>query len=171
MRRIVARTDDDQVVLEPGLRIHGVAVGHEIDDGVAGMHGDQVRLPFAKGVGDDVLGPHGDDLDLVAVPGGLLESLRQGLPESGFDHAADDRHADLLRMSRQDARTVPHPASSASEARQPSDRQGGTRVYLQLTTAHGVCLLLFLCLHCVLSELARVQRACSKARSVSDARN
>ena len=76
--RIVARTDDDQVVLEPGLRIHGVAVGHEIDDRVAGVHGDQVRLPLAKGVGNDVLGPHGDDLDLVAVAGGLLENARPG---------------------------------------------------------------------------------------------
>ena len=100
------------------------------------------------------LGPHGDDLDLVAVPGCLLKSLRQGLPEPRFHHAANDGHADLPRGARQNARAL------SAAGRQGGEEQDGRRLKRESRA-----------LHCVLSDLARVQRARSRARSVSVARN
>ncbi len=84
--------DDDEVVAEPGLGFHGVAVGDEVDDGVAGVHGNDVGFPGFEGVGDDVFGAGGDELDFIS--GFLFEAFAEGFPEAGFDHAADDVDAD-----------------------------------------------------------------------------
>ncbi len=66
-RGIVVRPDDHHVVFQPRLRVAGVAVGHQVDDRVAGMHRDQVGLAAAEGGGNDVFGSGGDNLDLVAA--------------------------------------------------------------------------------------------------------
>ena len=55
--RVRLGTDQHQVVLQPRLRIDGVAIGHQIDDRVAGVHGDQVGLAGPERYRDRTFGP------------------------------------------------------------------------------------------------------------------
>src|SRR4029450_11639149 len=94
LRWIALRSDDDEVILGPRLRIVAKSVGHKIDHRITGVHEDHIRLASLKRLSNHVLRPRGDNFN--PLPGRPLKLIADLRPESDLIKTSDDGAANHL---------------------------------------------------------------------------